>query len=215
MTFDRAFFRKWSCAAALGVVGFIFTTVCGEFLIALLTERGFFAHPSATLVKIGSVFGAILDSAWFHWIGGGIVGFAAAFIVADRMKRVGATEPYESPRWASDTTVKEWRLKVKTLVDFFTTSSEASIPPDLARPFVGALLADTSDIWLDDKLRRARDDFVRIVQKICDRMDDWNKPTWRSDMEHDETMLYLRDAADRLEAGLSGKPVPPAFNPHE
>lgn len=215
MTLDRAFFRKWSRAAALGVVGFVFTTVSGEFLIALLTEHGFFAHPSATLVSLGNTFASALDSAWFHWGGGAVLGLAAGSFFSDGRIALRETRSEPTPDWISDPTIKEWRLKVKTLVDFFTSRPDSAIPPSSARPFVDALLGDTRDIWLDDKLRQARVDFAKRVRDICDRMDDWNKPNWRSDMECSETMTYLRDAASRLEAGLSGKTVPPPFNPYE
>ncbi len=217
MTFDRAFIKKWSRAAAIGVLGFVATTVAGEFLIALLTEHGVFAHPSATLVGIGRTFVSALDAAWFHWTGGVILGLAAGSFLSDGRLALRAPkpEPEPIPAWVDDPEIKNWRLKVKTLVDFFTSKPDSAIPLASARPFVETLLSDTRDIWLDDRLRRARTDFAERVRDICDRMDDWNKPNWRSDMEMSETMTYLRDAAARLEAGLSGKPVPPAFDPYD
>lgn len=213
MNIDWNWVKKGSWAAALAVLGFSVSTVAGEFLAALLTERGVFAHPSATLLRVGNGLVAITSSSWFHGIGGAVVGFAAATIIMDRARKPPEVEA--PPGWASDKAIKEWRLKVKTLVDFFTSRPDAAAPPVWARDFASTLLADTSDIWLDDKLRWARTDFVRQVQDICDRIDDWNRPNWRTDMEYSEAMTYLRDAADRLEAGLSGKPVPHAFNPHE
>lgn len=215
MMFDRAFFKKWSRAAAVGVLGFVVTTVGAEFLIALLTEHGVFAHPSATLVGVGKMFVSALDASWFHWIGGAVLGLAAGSFLSDNRLalRDARSESEPAPDWTDDPEIKGWRLKIKTLVDFFTSRPDSAIPLASARPFVDALLADTRDIWLDDRLRRARVDFGERVRDICDRMDDWNKPNWRSDMECSETMTYLRDAASRLEAGLSGKPVPPAFDP--
>lgn len=213
MRFDRNALIGAVLRASRWIALMVISAVAGEFLVALLSERGFFAHPSASVSRIGDAIGAVLDSPWFHWAGGGVVGFATATVIMDRMRQPRATDAL--PEWTSEKLVKEWRLKVKTLVDFFTSRPNAAIPPNWARDFAKALLADTSDIWLDDKLRWARADFVRHVQEICDRIDDWNRPNWRTDMEYSETMTYLRDAADRLEAGLSGKPVPPAFNPHE
>ncbi|HYF23422.1 MAG TPA: hypothetical protein VD929_08500 [Caulobacteraceae bacterium] len=211
MKFDRNTFLAAGLQASRWIALMVISAVAGEFLVALLSERGFFANPSASVSKIGEAIGTVLDSPWFHWAGGGVVGFAVATIIMDRMRK---PPEINVPGWASDKLVKEWRLKVKTLVDFFTSRPDAAIPPNWARDFIKTLLADSSDIWLDDKLRAARADFVRQVQEICDRIDDWNRPNWRTDMEYSETMTYLRDAANRLEAGLSGKPVPPAFDPH-
>lgn len=185
MMFDRAVFKKWSRAAAIGVLSFVTATVGGEFLVALLTEYGVFSHPSATLVGIGNSLLSALDASWFHWTGGAILGLAAGSFLSDgRLAfREAKPEAEATPDWIDDPEIKGWRLKIKTLVDFFTSRPDSAIPLASARPFIDTLLADTRDIWLDDRLRRARVDFGERIRDICDRMDDWNKPNWRSDME--------------------------------
>jgi hypothetical protein len=59
------------------VVAVAFVAPLGQFFISLWDERGSYQHPNATLDAIIRSLSAVAANAMFHWVGGGIVGFAA------------------------------------------------------------------------------------------------------------------------------------------
>lgn len=57
-----------------------FTAPVGQFFISLVEEWGWYQHPNARVATMLTVaiawFSAVAQNSWFHWMGGGIVGFA-------------------------------------------------------------------------------------------------------------------------------------------
>ena len=67
-------------------------------------------------------------------------------------------------------------------------------------------------VWLDDKLAQSRVDFVHWCA-FAQSSREKSGPTFHTLQERDETLFLLKDAANRIEASLTGQPIPSPGDP--
>lgn len=81
----------WIRRAALASVSFLFLTVVTLWITAYSDEKRWFAHPSEQLAAVLTLSHLILANWWFHWIGGGVIGFAIGTWLDALLRRKTAT----------------------------------------------------------------------------------------------------------------------------
>lgn len=86
---------------ALWVVGAVFTIMvaapAGQFFINLVEGWGWLQNPDGKVATVIAFFASVAASAWFHWTGGALIGFAAGvwmdFLLRRREQRAALDEP--------------------------------------------------------------------------------------------------------------------------
>jgi hypothetical protein len=76
---------------AISVVSATVFGPIGQFFISLADERGWYQHPGAKMSAVIAWLSTLTGNAWFHWIGGGIVGFAIGAWVDGWVRRGSGT----------------------------------------------------------------------------------------------------------------------------
>lgn len=67
---------RWAFASLASlIITVAIVPPAGQFFISLAEERGLYAHPSASVSVMTDWLVPLTASPWFHWIGGGVVGF--------------------------------------------------------------------------------------------------------------------------------------------
>lgn len=79
--------RKLVRKGAIWLAGVVVLPPVGQFFLSLADERGIYQHPGARVAAMTGVLAIVVSSPWFHWIGGGIVGFAAGAWLDGTLKR--------------------------------------------------------------------------------------------------------------------------------
>jgi hypothetical protein len=87
MHVTRKLLRTAAAWLASAVVAVSILAPIGQFFISLADERGLYQHPSARVAAMINALAIVVGSPWFHWIGGGIVGFAIGVWVDGTLKR--------------------------------------------------------------------------------------------------------------------------------
>jgi len=59
------------------LVAFVAIPVAGQFFISLADEWGLYKNPSAKVAAMTAWLSTVTANAWFHWVGGAVIGFAA------------------------------------------------------------------------------------------------------------------------------------------
>jgi hypothetical protein len=80
----------WVRGVAISLAGTILLTLATLWLTAFSDEQKWFAHPHAQFVAAMNFVAAIVASAWFHWVGGAIIGFAIGIWLDDLLRRLAA-----------------------------------------------------------------------------------------------------------------------------
>lgn len=113
----------------------------------------------------------------------------------------------------SDPEIIQLRSDVKRLVHILTGYGSPEHERDTILDLRERIEKSDHAIWLgSDKLYQARVDFLHwsgVAYTLRER----HGVMFRSNMERAETMLCLKDAAKRLEAGLTGQPIPAVMFP--
>lgn len=97
---------------------------------------------------------------------------------------------------------------VRTLLDFGSPEDQRQDVIDR----MNRIHASDHAVWLTDELSQARVDFLHwcgIARYVREK----HGPTFRTFMEREETLFLINDAASRIEAGLTGKPIPAPADP--
>lgn len=66
------------------------TPTIGQFFISLAENHGLYKNPDALVFSMMDFIRALADATWFHWIGGGIIGFAIGAYIDSIMKERGS-----------------------------------------------------------------------------------------------------------------------------
>lgn len=75
MRIRRSHIRAVVGVLATFVVAVVVTAPVGQFFISLADERGWYQHPSASASAMMALMKSLASAPWFHWFGGGIIGF--------------------------------------------------------------------------------------------------------------------------------------------
>jgi hypothetical protein len=90
----RAWVRRLAFGAATTVLVVAVYPVISEFLVELAREWGWYDRPRQRVAEVSACLVALAASPWFHWIGGGVVGFAAgAWLDVLLRRRQGPIKP--------------------------------------------------------------------------------------------------------------------------
>jgi hypothetical protein len=98
---DYAKTLHWVRRAALGAAAFILATVIGGFILKLCEGASWYTRPWHTVAIVVTVLSTLLESTWFHWIGGLIIGFGLGIWLDDLLRRLAersATLPVPAVR---------------------------------------------------------------------------------------------------------------------
>jgi len=84
------------------------------------------------------------------------------------------------------------------------------------RQTMSSLALSDEDVWQDDAMAKARAELLALWERIfsiADRMrrtsTSRDRPNYfRNEIERSETLLFLNDAVQRLNAGFAGEPIP-------
>ncbi|MDD3029388.1 MAG: hypothetical protein PHS57_03790 [Alphaproteobacteria bacterium] len=105
-----------------------------------------------------------------------------------------------------------FRLCVKELFDILSGYDWSKREVDKINQKISLLENSTASVWIDDDLRDTRNTFLSLC-KTAMRAREIGGGDYRCSMERKETCMLLKNAAERLEAGLTGKALPPWFDP--
>ena len=94
INYGRLLSRTRQGAAWAG--GFVATTIVGGFILKLCEDTDWYKHAWKTVAAMIAIVNAIFGSAWFHWIGGAILGFGIGIWIDDLLRRLAAKHP-QSP----------------------------------------------------------------------------------------------------------------------
>lgn len=90
MQFRRLVLRAALVLVAL-IVAPIIVDVVAPFFVAWARSSGLYEHPSERIANMMRLVGTLIANPWFHWIGGGILGFAAGLWVDSALRQYEAT----------------------------------------------------------------------------------------------------------------------------
>lgn len=105
-----------------------------------------------------------------------------------------------------------FRLCVKELFDILSGYDWPKKVVDKTNQKISFLENSTATVWIDDELRDTRNTFLSQC-KTAIRARELGGGDYRCSMEREETCMLLKNAAERLEAGLTGKALTPWFDP--
>lgn len=95
----RSSIRTVAAFAASSVFAVIVGGPGGNFFYDLYKSQGYFTDPNATVASVIAFLVWVAASPWFHWIGGGMIGFAAGVWLdyLSRRKRPSHTPEEAAP----------------------------------------------------------------------------------------------------------------------
>jgi hypothetical protein len=143
---------------AATVVAVAVVAPLGQFVISLWDEAGAYQHPRAKAAAVLAWFAVVTANSWFHWLGGGVIGFAIGAWLDAVMKRrevggvsssdadaepvaIGDADYLPLPHAAADLYGRLGKCYVRDLVE------RVSLDQDTILNTIGKIISNYADVY--------------------------------------------------------------------